>query len=56
VSYGISARAVEEAVRQARARGHPVRALTLLSLWPLPEAALLRLYRGWKMARGSNAL
>jgi 2-oxoglutarate ferredoxin oxidoreductase subunit alpha len=40
VSYGISARAVEEAVRQAHTHGHPVRALTLLSLWPLPEAAL----------------
>ena len=41
VSYGISARAVEEAVRQARRRGHPVRALTLLSLWPFPEEVLL---------------
>jgi 2-oxoglutarate ferredoxin oxidoreductase subunit alpha len=37
ISYGITARAMGEAVRQARAQGHRVSALTLLSLWPLPE-------------------
>ncbi len=42
VSYGITARAVEEAVRQARAKGKWVSSLTLLSLWPLPEKALNR--------------
>jgi 2-oxoglutarate ferredoxin oxidoreductase subunit alpha len=40
VSYGITARAMEEAVRQARAEARAVSALTLLSLWPLPESAL----------------
>jgi 2-oxoglutarate ferredoxin oxidoreductase subunit alpha len=40
ISYGITARAVQEAVRQARAAGHRVSALTLLSLWPLPEEAI----------------
>jgi 2-oxoglutarate ferredoxin oxidoreductase subunit alpha len=40
VSYGITARSVEEAVRQARAAGHKVSTLTLLSMWPLPETAL----------------
>jgi 2-oxoglutarate ferredoxin oxidoreductase subunit alpha len=40
VSYGITARAMDEAVRQARGEGHAVSALTLLSLWPLPENAL----------------
>ncbi|MGD2206974.1 MAG: pyruvate flavodoxin/ferredoxin oxidoreductase [Anaerolineae bacterium] len=40
ISYGITARAVEEAVRIARVEGHLLSALTLLSLWPLPEAAL----------------
>jgi 2-oxoglutarate ferredoxin oxidoreductase subunit alpha len=40
VSYGITARAVDEAVRQARAAGRAVSALTLLSLWPLPQSAL----------------
>ena len=46
VSYGITARAVDEAVRQARAGGHKVSALTLLSLWPLPESALSRAMEG----------
>lgn len=41
ISYGITARAVEEAVQQARADGKRVSALTLLSLWPLPERAIL---------------
>jgi 2-oxoglutarate ferredoxin oxidoreductase subunit alpha len=41
ISYGITARAMEEAVRQVRADGGAVSALTLLSLWPLPESALL---------------
>jgi 2-oxoglutarate ferredoxin oxidoreductase subunit alpha len=40
VSYGITARAMDEAVRLARARGQDISALTLLSLWPLPEATL----------------
>jgi 2-oxoglutarate ferredoxin oxidoreductase subunit alpha len=40
ISYGITARAMGEAVRQARAGGRKVSALTLLSLWPLPESAL----------------
>jgi 2-oxoglutarate ferredoxin oxidoreductase subunit alpha len=42
LSYGITAQAVSEAVRNARAHGHAVSSLTLLSLWPLPEAALRR--------------
>jgi 2-oxoglutarate ferredoxin oxidoreductase subunit alpha len=40
ISYGITARAVEEAVRIARGRGQLVSALTLLSIWPIPAAAL----------------
>jgi 2-oxoglutarate ferredoxin oxidoreductase subunit alpha len=46
VSYGITARAMDEAVRQARGKGHAISALTLLSLWPLPEAALRRALDG----------
>jgi 2-oxoglutarate ferredoxin oxidoreductase subunit alpha len=46
LSYGITARAMEEAVRQVRARGGRVSALTLLSLWPLPEAALRQAMSG----------
>jgi 2-oxoglutarate ferredoxin oxidoreductase subunit alpha len=40
ISYGITARAVDEAVRIARRQGRAVSALTLLSLWPLPAEAL----------------
>jgi 2-oxoglutarate ferredoxin oxidoreductase subunit alpha len=37
---------MDEAVRHARAKGHKVSALTLLSLWPLPESALRRAMAG----------
>jgi 2-oxoglutarate ferredoxin oxidoreductase subunit alpha len=40
ISYGITARAMDEAVRTARRRGQAVSALTLLSMWPIPTAAL----------------
>jgi 2-oxoglutarate ferredoxin oxidoreductase subunit alpha len=40
ISYGITARAMQEAVSQARERGHRVSSLTLLSLWPLPERTI----------------
>jgi 2-oxoglutarate ferredoxin oxidoreductase subunit alpha len=46
VSYGITARAMDEAVRQARGAGRAVSSLTLLSLWPLPERALREAMRG----------
>jgi 2-oxoglutarate ferredoxin oxidoreductase subunit alpha len=42
ISYGITAQAMSEAVREARAIGQKVSALTLLSLWPLPEEAIRR--------------
>jgi len=43
VSYGVTARAVQEAVqdaRIARSGGQAVSALTIQSLWPVPEKAL----------------
>jgi len=46
ISYGITARAVQEAVREARAGGHCVSSLTLLSLWPIPEQAIRRAVAG----------
>jgi 2-oxoglutarate ferredoxin oxidoreductase subunit alpha len=46
ISYGITARAMQEAVRQARARGRHVSALTLLSLWPLPERPIREAIEG----------
>ncbi len=41
IAYGITARGQAEAVREARAGGRSVAALTLQTLWPVPEAALL---------------
>ncbi len=40
VSFGITARSVQQAVAEARAQGKPVSALTVYSLWPVPENAL----------------
>jgi 2-oxoglutarate ferredoxin oxidoreductase subunit alpha len=40
VSYGVTAGAVREAVRRARAEGIAVSSLVLQSLWPVPENAL----------------
>ncbi len=41
VSYGIVARAVEKAVKDIREKGGKVSALTIYSLWPVPEKAIL---------------
>jgi len=40
VSYGVTAGAVREAVRRARAAGTAVSSLVVQSLWPVPEGAL----------------
>jgi 2-oxoglutarate ferredoxin oxidoreductase subunit alpha len=40
VSYGVVSRSVAVALRTARARGHKVSALTLQSLFPVPQAAI----------------
>jgi len=40
VSYGVTAGAVREAVRRARATGLALSSLVLQSLWPVPENAL----------------
>jgi 2-oxoglutarate ferredoxin oxidoreductase subunit alpha len=37
ISYGITARSVEEAVALARGEGRRVSALTVHSMWPIPE-------------------
>ncbi len=41
ISYGITARSVEEAAPRARAAGKRVSVLTVYSLWPVPESAIL---------------
>jgi 2-oxoglutarate ferredoxin oxidoreductase subunit alpha len=40
VSYGVTAGAMREAVRRARRSGRKLSALTVQSLWPVPETAL----------------
>ncbi len=45
IAYGITARAMAEAVNKARAGGRPISALTVQSLWPAPEAAILAALR-----------
>jgi 2-oxoglutarate ferredoxin oxidoreductase subunit alpha len=37
LSYGITARAVKEAVQTSRRKGKLISSLTILSLWPVPE-------------------
>ena len=46
VSYGTTAGAVREAVARYRADGGTVSALTVHSLWPVPETALARALDG----------
>lgn len=41
ISYGVTARTMAAAVGLARAQGHQVAALTIKSLWPVPEAAII---------------
>jgi len=41
VSYGITSRAMAEAAKTARDAGHAVSALTVQSLWPVPEDAII---------------
>ncbi len=42
ISYGVTARAMSKAVTEHRARGGVVSALTVQSLWPLPERLILQ--------------
>ena len=37
ISYGVTAKSMEEAVHKERARGRKVSSLTIYSLWPVPE-------------------
>ncbi len=46
ISYGTPARAMREAAAQALAQGSKVRALTLHTLWPVPEGLILQAARG----------
>jgi 2-oxoglutarate ferredoxin oxidoreductase subunit alpha len=46
LSYGVTAGAMREAVANIRARGNKISALTVQSLWPVPETAISRALRG----------
>jgi len=46
IAYGTTARAMEEAVQQAREEGHLVSALVVQSLWPVPETLIEEALRG----------
>jgi len=46
ISYGVTAGAMREAVALARQGGKRVSALTILSLWPVPESAIERAVGG----------
>ncbi|MCU0500171.1 MAG: pyruvate flavodoxin/ferredoxin oxidoreductase [Anaerolineae bacterium] len=52
ISYGITARAMAEAVLQARTAGRAVSSLTVQSLWPVPEAGLIGALCGLTCAEG----
>ncbi len=46
LSYGVTAGSMRESVITARRQGRKVSALCILSLWPLPETALARAFKG----------
>ncbi len=46
VAFGSTARAMEEAVAIGRAQGRPMAAITLQTLWPVPEDALREAAKG----------
>lgn len=48
ISYGISARSMEAAVNTIRSNGEKVSALTVYSLWPIPEDKIISNLKGIK--------
>jgi len=48
ISYGVTARAVADAVEMLAAEGRPVSSLTLKSLWPVPEGLLKEKAAGFR--------
>ncbi|MGD8812871.1 MAG: hypothetical protein PVI78_00185 [Anaerolineales bacterium] len=48
ISYGITARAAQEAVMAWRDAGNKISSTTVISLWPVPEEALLAAMAGMK--------
>jgi 2-oxoglutarate ferredoxin oxidoreductase subunit alpha len=48
ISYGVTSRAVDEAVETGRENGRQVSSLTIYSLWPVPEKEITRAMSGVK--------
>ena len=48
ISYGVSARSMEAAVNHLRDQGEKVSALTVYSLWPIPEKKIKNCLKGIK--------
>jgi 2-oxoglutarate ferredoxin oxidoreductase subunit alpha len=48
VSYGITSRAVEDAAKALAEKGKPVSTLSLKTVWPVPEQAILKAAKGFK--------
>lgn len=48
ISYGITSRSAQEAVMAARSAGIKISAMTIYSLWPVPEEPLRKAMRGMK--------
>ncbi len=46
ISYGTTARAMREAVEHSCASGHPASALTLHTMWPVPEKLIIKAAEG----------
>lgn len=48
ISYGITSRAVEDAAKMLAQKGHPVSTLSLKTLYPVPEQAILKAAANFK--------
>ena len=48
ISYGVTARAVEDAGKTLESKGKPVSTLTLKTLWPVPEELLIETAKPFK--------
>ncbi len=48
ISYGVTSRAVDDALRAARLCGKTISSLVILSLWPIPEMAIKDACRGMR--------
>jgi len=46
VSYGVTSRAAREAVSMVRNKGHKLSHITIYSIWPVPEDAIIRSLKG----------